>query len=78
MMSDDDQRLAAPSAIAAPAAVRVVRDVRGIAGAGFDLHGESQLDQFFNDLGYGRNPFFPCSSLSGNSDCERHSFLHHL
>jgi hypothetical protein len=50
-------------------AVGLVAAIRRISGAGFDGHRETQLDQFFDDLGYGRNPLFPSSNLLWNSDC---------
>jgi magnesium transporter len=59
-------------------AVAVVAAIRGVAGAGFDRHGEAQLDQLFNDFRYRGHTPFARQRFAGNSNCQRHDSPIHL
>jgi hypothetical protein len=59
-------------------AIAVVTAIRGIAGPGFDRDREAQLDEFFDNLGYGGYAFFARQRFAGNSNCQRHDSPIHM
>ena len=58
--------------------VVVVIEVGVLARSCLDDDFEAELDQFFDDFGYGCNPLFAGKDLSRYSDSQWHSVLHHM